>query len=108
MVLHRITTPLLLVVGELLKNPLDEHWGYRLSQATGLAPGTIQPILSRLEGEGWFEVRWEDIDAVQEGRRPRRLYRLTGTGVKAAQALLNERQLQTKTLREWSTGQAPA
>ena len=91
MPIKRVTTPLLMVVRELLKKPREERWGYELSQATGLAPGTIQPILTRLEAEGWLDVRWEDIDAVKEGRRPRRLYRLTGAGAAAAQGLLHER-----------------
>lgn len=108
MPIKRVTTPLLVVVKELLRKPLEERWGYQLSQATGLRPGTIQPILSRLESEGWFEVRWEEIDAVEEGRRPRRLYRLTGSGAKAAQALLNERERQVEALRHWDVGGAPA
>lgn len=91
MTIKRVTTPLLMVVRELLKKPREERWGYEISQATGLAPGTIQPILTRLEAEGWLDVRWEDIDAVNEGRRPRRLYRLTGAGAAAAQQLLHER-----------------
>jgi DNA-binding PadR family transcriptional regulator len=108
MPIRRVTTPLLLVVRELLRKPLDERWGYELSEATGLAPGTIQPILTRLESEGWLDVRWEDIDAMAEGRRPRRLYSLTGSGLHAAQALLDERAQQIEALRRWSGGAAPA
>lgn len=99
MPLRRVTTPLLLVVHELLKHPLDERWGYELSKATGLAPGTIQPILTRLETEGWLDVRWEQVDkALEQGRRPRRLYRLTGSGAASATALLDQRRSRMKAL----------
>lgn len=100
MPIKRVTTPLLMVVRELLKEPRDERWGYELSQATGLAPGTIQPILTRLEAEGWLDVRWEPVgEALREGRRPRRLYRLTGAGAVAARALLDERGKRMALLR---------
>lgn len=100
MQIKRVTTPLLMVVRELLNKPREERWGYELSQVTGLAPGTIQPILTRLEAEGWLDVRWEQIDAVEEGRRPRRLYQLTGSGAIAARALLDERGARVRALFE--------
>jgi len=56
------------------------HWrhGYALSQSTGLASGTLYPILMRLEKSGWLETRWEETPVA--GRPPRHLYRLTGNG----------------------------
>lgn len=106
--IRRVTTPLLLVVRELLRRPLEERWGYELSRATGLAPGSVQPILTRLEAEGWLDVRWEGNDALGEGRRPKRLYRLNGTGAREAQSLLKEREAQVEALRKWGVGEAPA
>ena len=49
-----------------------------------LASGTIHPILARLEGLGWLESRWEDIDPATEGRPSRRFYVLTPDGTVAA------------------------
>lgn len=56
------------------------HWshGYALSQQTGLASGTLYPILMRLERLRWLETRWET--EVGAGRPPRHLYRLTTDG----------------------------
>jgi DNA-binding PadR family transcriptional regulator len=105
MPIKRVTMALLLLAGELLRKPLEERWGYELSQETGLAPGTIQPILTRLEAEGWLDVRWEPVGrALEEGRRPRRLYRLTGAGAAAAQVLLDERGKRMPLLRSAATG----
>jgi hypothetical protein len=35
-------------------------------QATGLASGTLYPLLVRLERAGWVAARWEDIDFTDE------------------------------------------
>lgn len=54
------------------------HHGYVLSQQTGLASGTLYPILMRLEKRKWLETRWEEPGVT--GRPPRHLYRLTSDG----------------------------
>lgn len=69
------------VNGAWMSNELAGH-GYDIS------PGTLYPLLHRLEGEGLLESRSE----VQEGRRIR-LYRATNAGKRA----LNEGK---KALRE--------
>ena len=46
----------------------------------------IHPILARLEGFGWLESRWEDVDPSEAGRPARRYYTLTGEGARAAAA----------------------
>ncbi len=75
----------------MLAGPSLWHHGYSLSQRTGLASGTLYPILMRLEKLGWLETRWETF--AEPGRPPRHLYRLTADGrawareeVRAAQA----------------------
>lgn len=51
--------------------------GYELSRRTGLKPGTLYPILERLEHRGLLEGRWEQ----NPDRRPaRHAYRLTEAG----------------------------
>lgn len=93
MAIKRVTRTLLAVLQVLLDDPSDEHYGYSVCKATGLAGGTVQPILARLEAEGWLTSRREDIDPRVEGRRPRRLYTLTADGQRAAARLLAERSI---------------
>lgn len=56
-----------------------EWYGLALSKATGIAPGTLYPVLHRLLRAGWLETYAEPIDPSREKRPARRLYRLTGT-----------------------------
>ena len=74
---------------------LDGGWryGYDLSRETGIASGTLYPILIRLSGRGLLEARWDELD---NGRR-RRSYRLTGEGSAYADARLAEQRPSTST-----------
>src|SRR6266511_2640264 len=84
----RMTTSVLKVVSAMLADPQVERYGLDLMHDTGLASGTLYPILVRLERAGWIESRWENIDPVAEGRPSRRYYRLTRGGVVAARQQL--------------------
>jgi DNA-binding PadR family transcriptional regulator len=66
------------VLGALLKRPRAWHYGYELSQVTGLKSGTLYPILMRLCDRTLLESQWQD--AAQPGRPPRHMYRLTAAG----------------------------
>jgi DNA-binding PadR family transcriptional regulator len=66
-----------------LADPHTDRYGLELMHDTGLASGTLYPILVRLERAGWVESQWETIDPVAQGRPARRYYRLTPTGVTA-------------------------
>lgn len=57
-----------------------DRWrhGYDLSSETGLASGTLYPLLMRLADRGYLESRWQENDS--PGRPPRHLYRLTAAG----------------------------
>ena len=68
------------VLAELLRDPAVGRYGYEVAKATGLASGTLYPILMRLEERGLLTARWE----LGPGR-PRHLYRLTAEGVAVAQ-----------------------
>ena len=68
------------VLAELLRVPANARYGYEIAKATGLASGTLYPILMRLEERGLLEARWE------LGERPRHMYRLTAEGVEVARA----------------------
>ena len=81
----RMTIPTQLVLHLLLDDPTRELYGVEIGDGTGLASGTVHPILARLEGRGWLDSRWEEIDPTVAGRPARRYYRLTADGVQAAQ-----------------------
>lgn len=83
-----MTIPTQLVLRALLEDPAQELYGVEIGGAAGLPSGTVHPILARLEGLGWLESRWEDIDTRAEGRPARRYYRLTTAGVEQARAAL--------------------
>jgi PadR family transcriptional regulator len=90
----RITLQTLHVLKALLDNPVEEHYGLKISEASGLPTGSIYPILTRLETAGWVTSSWEDIDESAEGRRRRRYYKLTKDGAELAReelAMVSER-----------------
>jgi PadR family transcriptional regulator, regulatory protein PadR len=74
----------------LLEEPTAWHYGYEISQQTGLRSGTLYPILIRLADQGWLETRWAEPQ--RQGRPARHTYRLTQIGVRAASALVAEVQ----------------
>lgn len=84
----RMTIPTQLVLEVLISDANREFYGLELGQAVGLPSGTVHPILARLEGVGWLESRWEDVDPSDAGRPARRYYKLTGQGAVAASAAL--------------------
>jgi PadR family transcriptional regulator, regulatory protein PadR len=84
----RMTIPTQLVLGVLLSDPAEERYGYEIGESAGLASGTVHPILARLEGAGWVESRWEEVDSRSAGRPARRYYRLTADGAHAAHEAL--------------------
>ena len=60
------------------------RYGFDVMEATGLASGTVYPVLTRLQRDGLLESSWEDEDeAAEEGRPPRRYYALTPHGSEA-------------------------
>ncbi|MEU8990422.1 helix-turn-helix transcriptional regulator [Streptomyces sp. NPDC048558] len=60
-------------------------YGLELSTLTGLANGTLFPLLERLRQAGWVERYWEaDNLAEAEGRPRRRFFRLTDKGAERA------------------------
>jgi PadR family transcriptional regulator PadR len=58
--------------------------GADVQKRSGLASGTLYPILLRLESAGWFASRWEAIGPSAAGRPRRRFYRLTSQGLARA------------------------
>ena len=91
----RISPQTLAVLEALLRHPASWHHGYALSQQTGLASGTLYPILMRLEKLHWLETKWEEPT---RGRPPRHLYRLTSEAARWAQEELRAARLVTCTV----------
>jgi PadR family transcriptional regulator PadR len=84
----KMTLTVQLVLQAFLGEPAREMYGLEVCDATGLRSGTIHPILIRLEGFGWLESRWEEVNPAAEGRPRRRFYRLTPDGaIKASAAI---------------------
>lgn len=105
----RITVPTARVLAALLAEPDADRYGLDLMQATGLASGTLYPILHRLQEAGWVAASWEDIDSSAEGRPARRYYRLTAEGAEQARQSLAELHAQTAPTRaRGNRGVSPA
>lgn len=67
--LGRITPATALVLEALLS--AESVWGLQIVKDTGKKPGTVYPILERLEAAGWVRGEW---DATEERKGPRRRY----------------------------------
>ena len=80
----RMTLQVKLVLLALAEDREQERYGLEIIDATGLPPGTIYPILARLERAGWLDSEWETVDEHLAGRPRRRYYRLTADGAAVA------------------------
>ena len=88
----RVTAPTLDVLTTLLGGG-GPTWGLVIIRETGRLPGTVYPVLERLERLGWLTSSWED-DAERAGPR-RRFYDFTSEGRSAAQNLVAARATPT-------------
>ncbi len=70
------------VLQALAARPTDWRHGYELLQLTGLASGTLYPLLVRLHDAGLLEAEWRPSPT--PGRPARHAYRLTAEGVRRA------------------------
>lgn len=55
--------------------------GVQIGRSTGLASGTLYPLLLRLEDAGWVSSEWEATDPRELGRPRRRFYSMTNMGL---------------------------
>jgi PadR family transcriptional regulator PadR len=85
-----MTGPTLKVLAELLRQPMKDVSGADVARSTGLASGTLYPILIRLESAKWVTSCWEEVEPSEVKRPRRRLYRLTGEGQRNARAAFVE------------------
>ena len=82
---RRPSTQTMAVLLALTASPAKWRHGYDLCRETGLAAGSMYPILMRLADRGLLETAWEKDPP--GGRPPRHLYRLTGDGAKLAREM---------------------
>ncbi|HUR20952.1 MAG TPA: PadR family transcriptional regulator [Vicinamibacterales bacterium] len=62
-------------------------YGFDILDVTGLESGTVYPILSRLENDGFVRSTWEaEARAHADGRPARRYYAITAAGRTALEA----------------------
>jgi PadR family transcriptional regulator, regulatory protein PadR len=86
----QLTIQTIKVLGAFSSQPEAGLSGAEIGRATGLLSGTLYPILMRLEQAGWLESKWEEDEPHKLGRPRRRLYRITGLGVKSVRAACGE------------------
>lgn len=70
--LGRVTPATALVLEALLT--ADSIWGLQIVKDVGKKPGTVYPILERLETAGWVKSEWDSTETRKGPRR--RYYRL--------------------------------
>jgi PadR family transcriptional regulator, regulatory protein PadR len=88
----RLTTPTLLVLAALLRDPELWRYGYDLSAETTLKSGCLYPILVRLKERGWLQSKWQYAD----NQKPRHMYRFTALGQCMARQVMRNPQAVTK------------
>ena len=79
-----ITPKMAKVLKIFLEDPAKPRYGFEIMRLTGLASGSLYPMLARLEQAGWLTKGKENIDPHIEGRPPRLHYTITGAAATAA------------------------
>jgi PadR family transcriptional regulator, regulatory protein PadR len=86
----QITPKMAKVLKIFLEDPRQPRYGFELMRLTGLASGSLYPMLARLEEAGWLTRGKEDIDPHAVGRPPRLHYTIVGAAATAARVQLAE------------------
>jgi DNA-binding PadR family transcriptional regulator len=76
----RRTVQLAVVLGALADAAPGPLYGLDLIRRTGLASGTLYPLLARLDDEGLVRSSWENSTPREDGRPRRRYYWITHNG----------------------------
>ena len=85
-----ITPKMARVLKIFLEDPAEPRYGFELMRLTGMASGSLYPMLARLEEAGWLTRGKENIDPHAEGRPPRLHYTITGAAERAGRLKLAE------------------
>ncbi|MFK0004289.1 PadR family transcriptional regulator [Paenarthrobacter sp. NPDC090522] len=101
--LGRVTPATTLVLESLLS--AESVWGLQIVKDAGKKPGTVYPILDRLEAAGWIQGEWDTSD-VRKGPR-RRYYRLLADARPLALAYVSAQAAKKQTTiphSKWAMG----
>src|SRR5271166_3741216 len=85
-----ITPRMATVLKAFLEDPAKPRYGFELMKLTGMASGSLYPMLARLEEAGWLSRGKENIDPHEKGRPPRLHYTITGAAATTARLQLAE------------------
>jgi PadR family transcriptional regulator PadR len=83
-----ITPRMARVLKVFLEDPSQPRYGFELMKLTGMASGSLYPMLARLEEAGWLSRGKEDINPHEAGRPPRLHYTIAGDAAMAARVQL--------------------
>lgn len=100
----RLTLQTAKVLTAFLEDPDRSLHGFELLQKTEIKSGTIYPLLARLEGLGWLQSKWEDVEPQRVARPRRRYYLLTDLGRHHARAAVQAQIDRERTAQRYSTG----
>ena len=92
---RKLSLQALRILNYLFQNPAKEICGADIIKELNIASGSLYPILLRLESQDFDESEWETEDPSALKRPRRRLYKITGAGIKAAQDAVAEFNSQT-------------
>ncbi len=90
----RLTGPTLKVLKLFLENPREAYAGAQITRLTKVGPGTLYPMLLRLEAHGWLTSEWELLDPSEAGRPRQRFYRISAMGQNKAREAFAAFQLE--------------
>lgn len=96
--MRKHSVPTQQVFAEMMDSPSEETYGFALVKATGLASGSVYPILRRLEDHGWITAREEVIDPTARRPRHRVYYRLTADGRRVAREAVRDNAVALRSL----------
>ena len=103
---ERTTKTFLRLIAVMMTDPSKDWYGLELMESARLSSGTLYPLLQRLVRDDWLERTGEAPS--ERGGTSRRIYRMTGHGVRSADALLAARAtLQRKTAPRPRLGTLP-
>jgi DNA-binding PadR family transcriptional regulator len=83
-----ITPKMARVIKIFLEDPEEPRYGFELMKLTGMASGSLYPMLARLEAAGWLAKGRESIDPRAAGRPARTHYTITPTAAAVARIQL--------------------
>lgn len=72
-----------------VNNPERDFYGLEISEMTGIAYGSLLPLLIRLEEAAWLEGAWENIDPSEKGRPKRKYFRMSEESMGKAKELVS-------------------